>query len=280
MILSPKTTLAVLFAALFSFPALAQFGYFQDVPRFAQYNIRGTARTQGMGGVQAALGADLTSLTGNPAGLGLYRQSELSLSPSLYLSNVGSRYLGNSLPESDAKLTLSNLGMVFAQPKDDLEQGEWRGGAFAIGYTRLKDFNQTFSYSGINPENSLADVAAQQAADLGIVALQDQLDNGSYSLAGMAFFTYLIDRGVDSLGDFYFRTDPNFEEARQEETVNTSGGINEFSLATVAILMINFISDSKRVLTLSTIHVTELTGNLTPLPLRFRAYEVLLSLMN
>ena len=231
MIQLAKITLAVLLSALFSLTALAQNGYYQDVPLYGQYNIKGTARTQAMGGIQAALGADLSSLTGNPAGLGLYRQSEVSLSPSLYLSNTSSTYLGNSLPESDANPALSNLGIVFAQVKDDLVQDEWRGGAFAIGYTKLKDFNQRFSYSGLNPENSFADFAAEQAASFGLPALQDQLSNGSYSLAGMAFYTYLVDRYIDDQGnDLYDRTDLDFNEVRQEETVNTSGGMNEFSM--------------------------------------------------
>src|SRR5690606_21811866 len=45
---------------------------------FSQYNYKGTARIQGIGGAQVSLGGDLSSALSNPAGLGFYNRSEFS----------------------------------------------------------------------------------------------------------------------------------------------------------------------------------------------------------
>ena len=44
--------------------------------------IRGTARYSAMAGAFGALGGELTSISKNPAGIGVYRSSEISLTGS------------------------------------------------------------------------------------------------------------------------------------------------------------------------------------------------------
>ncbi len=56
-----------------------------DALRFSQHYPVGTARAVGLGGAVGALGGDFTGLSINPASIGLYRQSEFTISPSLYL---------------------------------------------------------------------------------------------------------------------------------------------------------------------------------------------------
>ena len=51
----------------------------QDVQRFSERQIIGTARYVGMGGAMTAIGGDPSAVLDNPAGLGLYRRSELAL---------------------------------------------------------------------------------------------------------------------------------------------------------------------------------------------------------
>jgi long-subunit fatty acid transport protein len=52
----------------------------QDVQRFAERSPVGTARYVGMGGAMTAIGGDPSAAMDNPAGLGLYRRSEISVS--------------------------------------------------------------------------------------------------------------------------------------------------------------------------------------------------------
>ena len=52
----------------------------QDVQRFSERQIIGTARYVGMGGAMTAIGGDPTAVLDNPAGLGLYRRNEIAIS--------------------------------------------------------------------------------------------------------------------------------------------------------------------------------------------------------
>jgi hypothetical protein len=56
----------------------------EDVPndamRYGRMDFLGSARSTGLGGATTALGADLGALWSNPAGLGMYRSSDLSFS--------------------------------------------------------------------------------------------------------------------------------------------------------------------------------------------------------
>ncbi|MFM9057060.1 MAG: hypothetical protein ACKOQY_10325, partial [Bacteroidota bacterium] len=52
-----------------------------DALRYSMLNYGSTARSLAMGNSFGALGADFSSLSMNPAGIGLYRRSEFSISP-------------------------------------------------------------------------------------------------------------------------------------------------------------------------------------------------------
>ena len=52
-----------------------------DAYRYSQTELNGTARYLGMGGAFGALGGDISSMSSNPAGLGIYRSSEIVTTP-------------------------------------------------------------------------------------------------------------------------------------------------------------------------------------------------------
>ena len=54
-----------------------------DAYRYSQTELNGTARYLGMGGAFGALGGDISSMSSNPAGLGIYRSSEIVTTLSL-----------------------------------------------------------------------------------------------------------------------------------------------------------------------------------------------------
>ncbi len=79
-----------------------------DAYRFSREDLYGTARAMSMGGAFGALGGDLTGVSINPAGIAVYRSSEVvgTLNTSTEKSTVGIR---------DARRTLfkmDNLGFV------------------------------------------------------------------------------------------------------------------------------------------------------------------------
>ncbi len=86
----------ILTAGLLSATAVSYGQYAADAFRYSDQTINGTARFQGLGGNHAALGGDASNAFGNPAGLGFYNRSELSISPSLRLLNVDGNFLGEN----------------------------------------------------------------------------------------------------------------------------------------------------------------------------------------
>lgn len=66
-----------------------------DLLALSQYNYSfSTARSAALGGAFTSLGADLSSMSINPAGLGMYMSSDFGISPSLTWNNMQSTYLG------------------------------------------------------------------------------------------------------------------------------------------------------------------------------------------
>ena len=65
----------ILTAVLYSIPLMMYGQGETDALRFSQLDMRGTARYMSMAGAFGALGGDITTLSQNPAGIGVYRIS-------------------------------------------------------------------------------------------------------------------------------------------------------------------------------------------------------------
>ena len=57
--------------------------------KLAGEDLNGTARYVGMGGAMEALGADISTIGTNPAGIGLFRHSNVSISGGLLMQSDG-----------------------------------------------------------------------------------------------------------------------------------------------------------------------------------------------
>ena len=126
--------------ALLSMPLAAQETY-QDTKLVAN-DLNGTARYVGMGGAMEALGADISTISTNPAGIGLFRSSQLTLSGGL-LSQQGETtkpsYAGIK-GTINGKLTnpsFDQVGFVYAM------RSNGRGYLnFAFNYRKSRNFDQ------------------------------------------------------------------------------------------------------------------------------------------
>lgn len=241
----------------FIFPVMtvyAQGGYVEDALRYSQTTVNGSARFQGMGGANAALGADVSSVSGNPAGLGFFRKSEVSFSPALSFTNSRSEF--KSYSEADPSVTkdnkinfnVPNFGIVFASPKPDIAKGNWRGGSFGISFNRLNSFQNRFTYSGRNDRSSFTDFLADQAyglAEEDLFVPTDQIGydvDNSIANAQLGFTTYLINplpprdsEDADTIPDIFNEYESaagnQYLVTDQKETVTTTGAMNQWSFS-------------------------------------------------
>ena len=76
-----KKLLTIVALAIAALPLAAQETY--ENAKIIAEDLNGTARYVGMGGAMEALGADISTIGTNPAGIGLFRRSNISLSVGL-----------------------------------------------------------------------------------------------------------------------------------------------------------------------------------------------------
>ena len=123
--------LTVASLAFTSFVAVAQETY--ENTKLIDNDLNGTARYVGMGGAMEALGADLSTIGTNPAGLGLFRKGKADLSFG-FVNQTGMNKF-NSL--SKTNMSFDQIGVVFNLSKTP-------NASFNIGfnYHKSRNFDQ------------------------------------------------------------------------------------------------------------------------------------------
>ena len=137
--------------------------YYNNALLFSSQFYDGTARSVAMGNAMTALGGDLGALSYNPAASGVYRYTEITLTPSVYSSIANSSFLNNTMQSDKSRLSLSNVGWV-----GSFETGRTRGLVnfnFAITANQSNNFAWRSSGSGIqNSSSYLGSIAAGMSA--------------------------------------------------------------------------------------------------------------------
>lgn len=180
----------IILSVLLGFTFASQAQTFEDAVQFSRIQNWGTARSAGMAGAFGALGGDLSTLSSNPAGIGVFRKSEISITPSLNFANTKA----TDYSPKDNSFQLGDLGAVFAFYSPNFD---WKGINFGINYTNLNNFNRKTDQVIWNSSTSLLDVLAASSGDYP----SDEL-NSSFSNY-LAYQCYLINRNEDE-------KDPNF----------------------------------------------------------------------
>ena len=199
----------------FSHAAHAQGGYAGDALLYMRQNPSGTARTLGLAGAGVSLGADFGNLTSNPAGLGLFTKSEVSLTPGVGFGNTNATQAANaaavgnnfpSLSQTANSFHIASAGVVFANRRPDNDNtSDWRGGAFALGFTRLADFNQGLRYQNTTDDNHSFFQRLREPYNNGdytsasyqtnLTDIYNQSQSGTYQdIDGLAYGTGLVDQ--------------------------------------------------------------------------------------
>ncbi len=205
--------------------SLAQDEY--DALRYGRHYFGGSARVAGMAGSFGALGGDISSLSINPGGLGVFRSTEFSISPALSFDRTDATYLGSTLSDTRSQFTLGNMGFI-GTSKTGKESG-LVSVSYGFGYNKLNTFNRnTYMQARMpadNPQSSsYLDNFVNYANDAGPFN-PENLDSYYEQLAWFADLIY-----YDSLLLSY-RNDINDVGYGQfqRQTVNEHGGLGEFA---------------------------------------------------
>ncbi|MFK7757597.1 MAG: OmpP1/FadL family transporter [Flavobacteriales bacterium] len=188
-----------------------------DILRYSFHNSFSTARSAGMGGAFGALGADLSSLSSNPAGLGLYRRGDFSFTPNIGGSSANSNFDGSNSSDSDIHLKVNSIGFVTTQ---ESTKTTIKKISFGIAYNRLANFNGDFTITG-NNSNSLLDLFAGEAQGIDYLNIYDQGSSGSI----LSWDAFLIDT-ISGTVDQYSTAIPS-GGSFHEVMVERNGGMGE-----------------------------------------------------
>ena len=83
-----------------------------DAYQLSRNDLKGTARFVSMGGAFGALGGDLSTLTQNPAGIGVYRSSEIGVTLDINMQSTETNSMGYFVEEDQTKVYCPNFGYV------------------------------------------------------------------------------------------------------------------------------------------------------------------------
>ena len=191
---------------------------------FGEKDLMGTARYVGMAGAMAAVGGDASAAADNPAGLGVYRRSELMLTID-YQINVPSQGMGNRT----SKFSFGQASWNFYFPLDRMRGVV--GNSVMLNYRRIKNFRREYGMSLANMDFSQTDVMALKTQglnenDLGRADAWENADIGWLSKIG--YEGYLIDPDSADLTLWYPH---NPGRVNGSLDVRESGSIDEFSFS-------------------------------------------------
>lgn len=118
-----------------------------DAARLMGNDLNGTARFVGMGGAMGALGGDISTMGTNPAGIGIYRSSDVMTS--FGFSNIGMKSIMNGSKNEQDKLfgSFDNIGFVISSRIGN--ETPLRFVNFGFNYRKVKSFDKNMVMNGL-----------------------------------------------------------------------------------------------------------------------------------
>ena len=144
-----------------------------DNAQLASKDLNGTARYVGMGGAMEALGADISTMGTNPAGIGMFRRGMVAGSFG-FNTQQNVKSFGNA---NKTNMSFDQAGFVYS-----MRSGRHSMVNFGFNYTKSKNFDQILTAAGKLNNASQNKLSAMKNAN-GVYTLQDK-NNGLVSNSG------------------------------------------------------------------------------------------------
>ena len=218
-----KIFLSACLLSLFMAHAHAQETY--ENTKLIDNDLNGTARYVGMGGAMEALGADISVINSNPAGIGLFRRSSGSVSFGLVSQDGASSFkYGNKTNAS-----FDQAGFVYS-----LRDGRRTFINFGFNYHKSKNFDYI-----LNVASGLNGASQHKLSYMKALANENNLDKTSSGWRGKFAYTSQLDNlyyntlMMTSSDGFFYNDASGYEFGRAETgyigeyDFNTSVNVND-----------------------------------------------------
>ena len=218
-----KIFLSACLLSLFMAHAHAQETY--ENTKLIDNDLNGTARYVGMGGAMEALGADISVINSNPAGIGLFRRSSGSVSFGLVSQDGASSFkYGNKTNAS-----FDQAGFVYS-----MRDGRRTFINFGFNYHKSKNFDYI-----LNAASGLNGASQHKLSYMKALANENNLDKTSSGWRGKFSYTSQLDNlyyntlMMTSNDGFFYNDASRYEFGRAETgyigeyNFNTSVNVND-----------------------------------------------------
>lgn len=211
-----------------------------DAYRFSQQDLKGTARYMSMGGAFGALGGDLSSISMNPAGIGVYRSNDIGFTLDLDCQNSKSQTNGFESSHNQTKFLLNNIGGVFTLK---LPSSAIPNLNFGFTYNKAVSFNREYNGQFRNLKNSMSNYIAGIANDEGTTVgdvtttssfdpyyPDDGFDYAAPWITILGYDSYLINPSGDSNSPRWFGLWGDQTTGSGSFRVRTKGSVDEYNI--------------------------------------------------
>lgn len=218
-----KIFLSACLLSLFMAHAHAQETY--ENTKLIDNDLNGTARYVGMGGAMEALGADISVINSNPAGIGLFRRSSGSVSFGLVSQDGASSFkYGNKTNAS-----FDQAGFVYS-----MRDGRRTFINFGFNYHKSKNFDYI-----LNAASGLNGASQHKLSYMKALANENNLDKTSSGWRGKFAYTSQLDNlyyntlMMTSSDGFFYNDASRYEFGRAETgyigeyNFNSSANVND-----------------------------------------------------
>lgn len=224
------------FLAVFTMSVSALFAQTQyDAARITGTELNGTARFVGMGGAMGALGADISVIGTNPAGIALFRSHNVSTSFGFNKNMTSSTFNGTKVNDSRTKASFDQIGFVYSNKIGNKTNLRYLN--FGFNYHKAANFNRQFTSKGALNGSSLSWQMTDMMIGAGYGSQESYdkvLDNdnpyvseyfyGTPFLGLMGVRTGLVDGGTNEQGFYMMGWNGDMGEYYSRE----EGGINQY----------------------------------------------------
>jgi opacity protein-like surface antigen len=163
---------------------------------FSGEDLNGTARFVGMGGAMSALGADISTIGTNPAAIGLYRRSDISMTGSLQTQSSAESFANRDKTHA----SFDQMGFVYAAK---LGNDKFRFVNFGFNYHKRRNFKNYFTgrgtLNGLSQSLQLLDLSYVGGGFLDLDNDDDRERTTPLTLA--AYDTQLLEKTTDANGN-------------------------------------------------------------------------------
>lgn len=229
-----KRSFLVIITLITGFSSIAQEPI--DALRYSMMGHGGTARARAIGGALTSLGGDFSSVAVNPAGLALFKTSELVLTPSLSFNNTKINYLNNEAKDKKTTPDFSNIGLIMPRPGS--WNGRWKNFTWGIGMNKTINFGNSATLKGNNNQSSYSEKYLEELINNNVTDPNAAASDYPFG-SSLAFNTFLIDTisGPDNTIEGYRSQATVSSGLAQEQTITSKGSINDLYIATSANYM-------------------------------------------